>query len=49
MQELTFEQVEVVVGGSGCTYAGESYSEGSRKEQEGVIMECVNGMWVQSA
>ncbi|WP_019677226.1 DUF1496 domain-containing protein [Arsukibacterium perlucidum] len=49
MQELNFEQVEQVTGGTGCTYDGKSYSDGSRKEQEGVIMQCVNGKWVETA
>ena len=46
MQELTFDQVEVVSGGEGCTYAGQSYSEGSRLEQAGEVMECKGGEWV---
>ena len=46
MQELTFEQVEEVSGGSGCTYDGKSYSEGSRVEQAGEVMVCRGGEWV---
>lgn len=46
MQVLTFDQVEAVVGGDGCTYAGQTYSEGSRVEQAGEIMVCQAGEWV---
>ena len=47
MQELTFEQVESVSGGS-CTYAGKSYSEGSRMEQAGAVMVCKGGEWLHA-
>lgn len=49
MRELNINELAEVNGGNGeCKYAGEEYSDGAKLEQEGVVMTCSDGQWVES-